>query len=170
VNHLNDMAVLVGIQARDRHALEAMYLGYHSHLTQFLSRVISAPNIIDDIIDETFFSVWKCAKDFDSESSIATWVFRIAYETALRSMCRCAAAAPPAIELDNWLKRGLARLSVEQCATLTLAYQMGFSIEAVAEITRSSLGAVTARLRQAGDELRRSLPQCTSRWQLSASS
>jgi len=158
------MAVIVSIQARDRRALEAMYLGYHSHLTQFLSRLISSRDIVDDIINDTFVAVWKCAREFDRESSIDTWVFRIAYETALRSMRR-RSIPPQAIGSDNWLRQGLARLSVAHCATLTLAYQMGFSIEAVAEITQSSLGIVNARMCRASNELYGSLEHCTSRWQ-----
>jgi RNA polymerase sigma-70 factor, ECF subfamily len=159
LNYLNNMAVIVGIQARDKRALEAMYLGYYSHLTQFLSRFISSRNIIDDIIRDTFVVVWKCAKDFDRESSIVTWVFSIAYQTALRSIRRCTAGAPYAIESDNSLSRCLTRLSVEQCATLTLAYQMGFAIDVVAEITQSSLNTVNTRIRQASNELRGSLEQ-----------
>lgn len=167
MNYLSDMAVIVSIQARDRRALEAMYLGYHSHLTQFLSRLTSSQNIVDDIINDTFVVVWKCAKDFGRESSIDTWVFRIAYETALRSMRRRStpSRAPHAIESDNWLRQGLARLSVAHRATLTLAYQMGFSIEAVAEITQSSLGIVNERMRRASNELHGSLEHTTSRWQ-----
>jgi len=159
LNYVSDMAGIVSIQARDRRALEAMYLRYHSHLAQFLSRLISSRNIVDDIINDTFVAVWKCAKEFDRESSIDTWVFRIAYETALRSMSR--RSTPPGashpIESDNWLRQGLARLSPAQCATLTLAYQMGFSIEAVAKITQSSLGIVNARMRKASHELHGSL-------------
>jgi RNA polymerase sigma-70 factor (ECF subfamily) len=165
LNDLSDMAVIVNIQARDRRALEAMYLGYHSHLTQFLSRLISSRNIVDDIINDTFVAVWKCAKEFDREPSIDTWVFRIAYETALRSMRRRStpSGAPHAIGSDNRLRQALARLSVAHCATLTLAYQMGFSIEAVAEITQSSLAIVNARMRRASNELHGSLEHCTSR-------
>ena len=173
---------MVGIQARDRHALEAMYLSYHSPLTQFLSRFIASPSSVDDVINETFVVVWNSAKSFRRESSIARWVFRIAYETALRSTKHRdtssslrrvvdpdegTAGAACALESDNWLRQGLSRLSMEQCATLTLAYQMGFAIDEVADITQSSLGTANARMHQASDELRGSLQRRTSRRQRS---
>jgi RNA polymerase sigma-70 factor (ECF subfamily) len=61
-------------------------------------------------------------------------------------------------ELRDWVAHGLSHLPVEQRLALELAYNMGHSIEEIAEITDSPVGTVKARMFHAREKLRQYLP------------
>jgi RNA polymerase sigma-70 factor (ECF subfamily) len=168
-----DYELLVGVAAGERRALEELYFGYHRRLARFLSRFTPRYENIEEIINDTFMAVWRGAKDFRSASQVSTWIFGIAYRTALKSLRRQKhhAAAPlddypeqtvdPGVEeeLRDWVSRGLNHLPIEQRLTLELAYHMGYSMEEIAAITDAPVGTVKARMYQARKKLRERLPR-----------
>src|SRR5580698_3765966 len=136
-----DSALLVAIAAGDRRALEELYLSFHRRLARFLSRFTARYENVEEIINDTFMVVWQSAKDFRRASLVSTWIFGIAYRTALKSVRRqknhAAAlgldecpeqAVNPALdtEIQDWLAQGLEKLPLEQRLTLELAYNMGY--------------------------------------------
>src|SRR6202163_2215391 len=84
--HDNDL--LVAIAAGDRQALEELYLGYHRRLARFLLRFTPRYENVEEIINDTFMVVWQSAKDFRYASQVSTWIFGIAYRTALKLLRR----------------------------------------------------------------------------------
>src|SRR5712675_3440852 len=84
--HDNDL--LVAVAAGNRQALEELYLSYHRRLARFLSRFTQRYENIEEIINDTFMVVWRSADDFRCASSVSTWIFGIAYRTALKSIRR----------------------------------------------------------------------------------
>jgi RNA polymerase sigma-70 factor (ECF subfamily) len=172
MRHENDTERLRAIAAGDRRALEELYLAYHRRLARFLARFIGNFQNVEEIINDTFMVVWSGAKDFRHASQVSTWIFGIAYRTALkalRSQARTAArridefaeqSVDPTAETEqhDWLNRGLAMLPDEQRLTLELVYHMGYSLEEIAEITDVPVGTVKARMFHAREKLRRHLP------------
>src|SRR5271154_5926631 len=135
-----DSALLAAVGAGDRKALEELYLGYHRRLARFLSRFTPRYENVEEIINDTFMVVWQSARDFRQASKVSTWIFGIAYRTALKSLRRQknhAAAlsldeSPELIvdpeadtEVQDWVTHGLNCLPVEHRLTLELAYHMG---------------------------------------------
>jgi RNA polymerase sigma-70 factor, ECF subfamily len=168
-----DNELLAGVAAGDRRALEGLYFGYHRRLARFLSRFTPRYENVEEIINDTFMAVWRSAKDFRNASQVSTWIFGIAYRTALKSLRRqkhhSAAASlddhpeqsvDPGVEaeLQDWVSHGLNYLPVEQRLTLELAYHMGHSMEEIAAITDVPVGTVKARMYQARKKLRERLP------------
>jgi RNA polymerase sigma-70 factor (ECF subfamily) len=168
-----DNELLAAISAGSRQALEELYLGYHRRLARFLSRFTPRYENVEEIINDTFMVVWQNAKDFRSASQVSTWIIGIAYRTALKSLRRqknhAAAqnlddypeqAVDPTLETEvqDWLRRGLNQLPVEQRLTLELAYHMGHSLEEIAAITECPVGTVKARMFHAREKLRQYLP------------
>src|ERR1700723_1897668 len=156
-----DSALLVAVAAGDRRALEELYLGYHRRLARFLSRFTPRYENVEEIINDTFMVVWQRAKDFRRASLVSTWIFGIAYRTALKSLRRqknhSAARSldefpeqnvDPVLETEvkDWLSQGLDHLPAEQNAPLGLAYHMGHSLEETAAITDAPVGTVKARM------------------------
>jgi DNA-directed RNA polymerase specialized sigma24 family protein len=82
----NDRDVMSGVQAHDRRALEELYVTYYGPLGRFLSRIGAQASAVDEIINDTFMTIWMCAKEFRLESRVAAWIFGIAYGTALQSV------------------------------------------------------------------------------------
>jgi RNA polymerase sigma-70 factor (ECF subfamily) len=168
-----DNDLLVAVATGNPLALETLYLKYHRRLGRFVSRVTPRYENVEEIINDTFMAVWQGAKDFSSASQVSTWIFGIAYRTALNSLRRqknhnaartlddCPQQTiDPFLETEvqDWLTHGLVRLPIEQRLTVELAYRMGFSMEEIASITHSPVGTVKARMFHAREKLRHYLP------------
>src|SRR5271163_1731548 len=123
-----DSALLIAIAAGDRRALEELYLSYHRRLARFLARFTPRYENVEEVINDTFMVVWQNAKDFRYASQVSTWIFGIAYRTALKSMRRQKnhsnavsldefpeQATDPGheAEMQDWLAHGLRRLPLE---------------------------------------------------------
>ena len=169
----SDFERLLAIAAGNRTAFEELYLAYHRRLARFLFRFTPRYENVEEIINDTFMTVWQSAKDFRNASRVSTWIFGIAYHTALKSIRRQrhhAAALnldeypeqtfdPGAeTEVQDWLAHGLDQLPPDQRLTLELAYQMGHSLEEIAAITDTPVGTVKARMFHARRKLRQHLP------------
>jgi RNA polymerase sigma-70 factor (ECF subfamily) len=169
----SDLDLLVAIGSSNPRALETLYLRYHSRLARFVSRITPRYENIEEIINDTFMTIWKSASDFRQASQVSTWICGIAYRTALNSLRR-QKNHTDARSLDDypeqtidpvratedldWLTQGLYRLPLEQRLALELTYRMGYSVEEIAAITNSPVGTVKARMSRARERLRKHLP------------
>jgi RNA polymerase sigma-70 factor, ECF subfamily len=169
---LDDAALIAAVQIRDRLALEKLYLGYYQRLARFLARFTARRENAEEIINDTFMVVWMHANGFRCESRVSTWIFGIVFRTAMRSLrqqrkhssVQSVETVPeqtsnPTQEYmtKDWLDCALTRLPAEQRLTLTLAYQIGFSVEEIAAITHSPIGTVKSRMFHARLKLRHEL-------------
>ena len=169
----SDGELLIAAGAGDRRAIEELYLGYQWRLAHFLSRFTRCPENVEEIINDTFMVVWRHANEFRFASQVSSWIFGIAYRTALKSVRRernysatrsldeCPEqTVDPMLETEvqDWLMHGLDRLSDEQAVTLQLACHIGHSLVEIAEITGAPVGTVKARMFHARKNLRRHLP------------
>jgi RNA polymerase sigma-70 factor, ECF subfamily len=157
----SDTALLIAIGAGDRRALEKLYLIYRKRLARFLRRFTQSVQDIEEIINDTLMVVWCDANDFRFESQVSSWIFGIAYFTALRSIRRgknrfasrgfdecLSQIVDPALETEvhDWVMDGLNRLPDEQALALQLSYLMGHSLVEIAKITGTPVGTVKARM------------------------
>jgi RNA polymerase sigma-70 factor (ECF subfamily) len=164
---------LIAIAAGNRRALKELYLGYQRRLARFLSRFTQRHENIEEIINDTFMVVWCNANDFRFASQVSSWIFGIAYRTALKSIrrqqnhsaARSLEECPEqpvdpvlATEIQDWVTHGLNRLPDEQRLALELACHMGHSSMEIAEITGVPIGTVKARMFHARQKLRQYLP------------
>lgn len=168
-----ESALLRRIACRDRRALEELYNRYHRRLSRFLLRLAPRYDFAEEIINDTFWVVWRKAEDFRGASLVSTWIMGIAYRRALRALRderhRIAFDGQPlhdepgedegeATLMQDWVAKGLRELPEEQRLTLELAYFMGHSCEEIATISGCPVGTVKARMFHAREKLRRSLP------------
>jgi len=169
----DDNGLLAAVATGDPLALEILYLNYHRRLGHFVSRFTPRHESAEEIINDTFIAVWQRAKEFRSASRVSTWIFGIAYRTALNSLrrqrnhnaaqnlddCQQQTIDPfLETEVQDWLTHGLNRLPIEQRLIVELAYRVGYSMEEIAAITSSPVGTVKARMFHARAKLRQYLP------------
>jgi RNA polymerase sigma-70 factor (ECF subfamily) len=169
----SDSDLLIAIAAGNRRAFEELYLGYRRRLARFLSKFTQCRENIEEIINDTFMVVWRNANDFRFASQVSSWIFGIAYRTALKSIrrernhsaarrfeeCREQTVDPVLeTEVQDWVMHGLDRLPGEQALALQLACHMGHSLVEIAEMTGAPIGTVKARMFHARQKLRRHLP------------
>lgn len=172
-----DQQLLRAVAGGDRAALATLYRAYHPRLCQFLTRLTRRTELMDEIVNDSFWIVWKKAGSFRGDSRVSTWIIGIAYRCGLKALSRDGPAdldslnddSLPAIamsdepaelrELRDWLDKGLSRLSWEQRVIVELVYAGGHSLEEAAAITQAPVGTLKSRLFQARLKLRNLLPE-----------
>lgn len=166
--------LLAAVARGDRVAFERLYLRQHGVLARFIARHTARRDLVDDVINDAFWVVWRKAAEFRGDSKVGTWIIGIAYRCMLKTLRQNVPAAeieeeladPAAAEtgeaeqreLRDWVRRGLDLLSPEQRTTLELAYYLGQSCEEIAVIMNCATGTVKARMFHARLRLRNSLP------------
>jgi RNA polymerase sigma-70 factor (ECF subfamily) len=156
----------------DREAFREIYLAYHRRLARFLMRMTFRHDVIEEVINDTLWTVWRKAADFRGESLVSTWIVGIAYRRALKALRATHATRPlpsddalrctdpqSADEDRQWLDRALAELPFEQRTVLELSYLLGHSCEEIATIMHCPVNTVKTRMFHAREKLRGSLPR-----------
>ena len=168
-----DRDVLDKIAAGDREALRELYLIYHRRLARFLTRFIRRHDLIEEVINDTLWVVWRKASEFRGDSRLSTWIMGIAYRCALRTLRGRGQVdtvpienefltAPDELDADEtgeWVALGMQQLPADQRLTLELAYGQGHSCEEIAQIMDCPVNTVKSRMFQARNKLRTILPQ-----------
>jgi RNA polymerase sigma-70 factor, ECF subfamily len=169
----HDRNLITSIAMSNCEAFDELYVKYRRRLARFIARVSSRNEDIEEIINDTFMIVWQSAGEYRHASQVSTWIFGIAYHTALKSLRRQMRHnsnvrledAPelttnPTLEMEmkDWLTQGLRQLPLDQRLTLQLGYQLGLCLEEIAAITEVPVGTVKARRFHARSKLRRYLP------------
>ena len=173
-----EVELIARIGAGDRKAFEELYNLYHRRMARFLTRLTRRYDIAEEVINDTFWVVWRKARTFRGDSQPSTWILGIAYRkarNAFRSSARLARqnllleAEPltsdePAsnAELRDWLTRALAQLPAEQRLAVQLCYELGHSCEEIAAIMNCPVNTVKTRLFHARAKLQKLLPQLAS--------
>jgi RNA polymerase sigma-70 factor (ECF subfamily) len=167
--------LIARIAKGDRRAFEELYNLYHRRLARFLTRLTRRYDVAEEVINDTFWIVWKKAGDFRGESQPSTWILGIAYRrarNAFRSSARAGSAEnldallePPTSdepmrteELRDWLVQALGHLPVEQRLAVELCYELGYSCEEISSIMGCPVNTVKTRLFHARAKLQKLLP------------
>ena len=167
-----DLELLGRIARSDRRAFETFYRNYHGRLTRFLARLTAQQTVVEEVVNDTLWTVWRNAGAFRGGSQVSTWVMGIAWRCGLKALRRAGPAAVEAPdspgesashpfaeqETQEWIQTGLRQLPVEQRTTLELAYYFGHSLEEIAAIMDCPVGTVKGRMFHARIKLRNLLP------------
>jgi RNA polymerase sigma-70 factor, ECF subfamily len=71
---------------------------HRSHVYGVALRVVSDPTLADDVVQETFIRAWRGLPRFRGDSSIGTWLHRIAVNTALTARRRAVRISGPSLD------------------------------------------------------------------------
>ena len=136
----HDAALIARIARGELAAFEAFYREYHDRLGRFLGLMTSHAALVEEALNDTMLVVWRRAATFNGQSKVSTWLFAIAYRTALKALRshdepvedpdadRFAAegAGPEQRRSESEVRAALARaldgLSHEQRSVLVLTY------------------------------------------------
>jgi RNA polymerase sigma factor (sigma-70 family) len=81
-----DVALIGRIAGGDLAAFEAFYREYHDRLGRFLGLMTSHAALVEEALNDTMLVVWRRAATFNGKSKVSTWLFAIAYRTALKAL------------------------------------------------------------------------------------
>jgi RNA polymerase sigma-70 factor (ECF subfamily) len=170
----HEVELIARVAEGDRKAFEELYNLYHRRMARFLTRLTRRYDLAEEVINDTFWVVWRKAHTFRGDSQPSTWILGIAYRkarNAFRASARHAEKNLQAMqepltsdetagveELRDWLGQALAQLPVEQRLAVELCYELGHSCEEIATIMSCPVNTVKTRLFHARAKLQKLLP------------
>lgn len=99
----SDEVLLHRIAGGDRQAFEALYDRYATVAYSLILRIVRDRALADDVLQETFWQIWKRAGEYRGEGQVAAWLYRIARNRSLDEVRRQQRAPVAAVEsLDAW--------------------------------------------------------------------
>src|SRR3954454_16259248 len=167
-----ELRLLARVAQQDREAFRELYFIYHRRLSRFITRLTTRHDVIEEVINDTLWTVWKKAGDFRAASQVSTWVLGIAYRPALTSLRRAnvhvllddpardhlaAEDVQATDELREWLDEALEQLPLEQRTVIELTYYLGHSCEEIAAIMGCPVNTVKTRMFYARRKLKATL-------------
>ena|SRR5438552_1572883 len=169
----DDAVLIERVASGDRQAFELLFRAYHARLARFLGMMTPRRTIVEEALNDTMFVVWRRAATYNRQSKVSTWIFAIAYRTALKALQRDDEPIEPAMHADEFasddpgperrrqdretraaLLRALASLSNEQRSVLVLTYYHDLPYAEIAQIMACPVDTVKTRMFHARRRLR----------------
>jgi RNA polymerase sigma factor (sigma-70 family) len=174
----DDNALIDRVAHGDIPAFESLFRRYRPRLRRFLARFSRRPHVIDEILNDTMFVIWRKAGTFNARSRASTWILGIALRRSLNAIRGIDRAQQlPAFDIDDIeapaesgpeaqavrselraeLVRAVESLSADHRAVVELTYFEGRSCAEVAAIVGCPVGTVKTRMMHARRRLRAQL-------------
>ncbi|HEX7435695.1 MAG TPA: sigma-70 family RNA polymerase sigma factor [Caldimonas sp.] len=159
-----DAALVARAAAGDLRAFEALYRAYHPRLGRFLGLLTSRQSVVEEALNDTMLVVWRRADAYNGQCKVSTWIFAIAYRTALKALRHqddpvddssadelpSDAGGPEQQRSDRETRAALARaldgLSAEQRSVLVLTYFHDLPYAEIAQIVDCPIDTVKTRM------------------------
>ncbi|MES2739789.1 MAG: sigma-70 family RNA polymerase sigma factor [Pseudomonadota bacterium] len=163
-NEPDERRLIERIAAGDRAAFDTLYRVYFLRLARFLDRMTHNSALIEEIVNDTMLVVWRRGDSFDFSCKLSTWIFSIAYRTALKAiehrdepvdadpdLRHGDAAYEPEVEIGRQqlnARVGLAldALPLEQRTVVNLTYYHGMAYEEIGAIMDCPVNTVKTRM------------------------
>ncbi len=161
-----------------RQAFEELVRAYQQPLYRHLRHMLSSHADADDALQNTFLKAWKNLEQFRGDSSIYTWLYRIASNEALGMLRQSGRriqlqveseeeslpASAPGLEADadfilGHLQAALQTLPPRQRQVFDLRYFEEMPYQEIARITGKSKGALKASYHHAVKKIEHFLEQ-----------
>lgn len=148
-------------------ALRTFIKLYERRVFMYAYSVLQNYEDAEEATSETFFQVWRSAKNFEGRSKVSSWVFGIARHVCM-GMLRKKLKHPPTLELFETdavveeedaqldielLRKALELLPPHHREVLHLAYYEELPYEEIAQILRIPLNTVKTRVHYAKKKL-----------------
>lgn len=183
-NDLSDEALLNAVAGGAVWALESLYDRYSRMLYSLAYRMVADPQTAEDLIQDSFLSIWRRATSFTPTAGTArNWLISILHHRAIdylrRARRRSVIQEAPLEEADfdettafpdawdeawrnvksSQVRAALMKIPTDQRLVIELAYFQGWTHTEIAEGTQIPLGTVKARIRLGLIRLKRELTQ-----------
>jgi len=184
---LEDHRLLSGLQAGDETAYERLIERFQTPIYNLAYRLLNDPGEASDVLQEVFLKVFRNVENFRGESSLRTWMYRIAVNEAnnrrrwlfrhrrgetgmLDNFDEADSREKPLMdsgetpfdftmnrEAQVLLEEALAEINPVFRAALVLREVEDMSYEEIADILEVSIGTVKSRIVRGREALRRNL-------------
>lgn len=168
-----DRILIAAIAAGNEAAFNEIHARYSRRVARFTRRMTRCAELRAEITNDTLWAIWRCARSFQGNSRVSTWIMGIAYHIGrnrLRRSNRRAAHEEPMRDFieaahepwsagddREWVAAALGQLAEEQRTALELYYRLGHSCEEIARIVDCPTGTVKTRIYHGRRNMRRVL-------------
>lgn len=187
---MEETEIIRKAQSGDKQALAELVKKYEQTIYNFAFKICRDKNYAEHIMQETFYSMVKSLHQFDHNSKLSTWLYRIVANHCLM-MARKARSRPFVSfdddeenlfeekyaadwssipykdaenkELKNILDAAIQNLSPDYRLVFLLRDVEGLSTEETAQVTELSVPAVKSRLHRARAFLRKEINEAFSK-------
>jgi RNA polymerase sigma-70 factor, ECF subfamily len=166
-----DEYLVLGAQSGSREAFAHLARRWTPKLQAFAARMLSNPEAAQDVVQETWVSVWRALAGLDDPARFRAWLYAIAHRKCMDVLRaryrgrRLEDALSQGAEADSGdeegradarldLAQAMARLPPEQRVALGLYFGEEMSVAEIAEATGVPVGTVKSRLFAARQALR----------------
>ncbi|WP_261554024.1 RNA polymerase sigma factor [Frankia tisae] len=180
-----DAALVRAMAAGDEAALRVLFTRHLPWLRSRLARRCSDPEIVADVLQDTFVAAWKGARRWRGDGEVAAWLWGIAVRRLVsRLRGRSAPVTLPTAEVEaadertlssaeelvllgvehGDLAAALRRLSPQLRAVIEATVLDGLTTREAAQLLGLAQGTVKGRVRKAKAQLRQDLISYQSGW------
>jgi RNA polymerase sigma-70 factor (ECF subfamily) len=186
-SHQEECALVEGLRAADNDAYETLIQRYEQPVFNIVSRLMDDATDAADVSQEVFLKIFRNVGSFRGDSSLKTWIYRIAVNEArnhrrwfnrhrrkevgletdpveprgYQDWLPDPGRSPFEVTLDHetqsLIEAALAEVNPKFRAALVLREIEGLSYEEIGEILEISLGTVKSRILRGRDALRKHL-------------
>jgi RNA polymerase sigma-70 factor (ECF subfamily) len=183
----DESALIAGLRTGDEASYELLLLRFEHPVYSIVSRLMDDPADAADVVQEVFLKVFRNVLSFRADSSLKTWIYRIAVNearnqrrwfsrhkrqevglepetgdsTGYTSWLPDPGRSPFEVTLDHetqaLIEAALAKVNPKFRAALVLRELEGLTYEEISEILEISLGTVKSRILRGRDSLRKHL-------------
>ena len=177
----DERRLVIAIIDGDQQSFSRLVASHQGMCARILSRMVGERDQVADLLQETFLAVFRQLHRFRFESSLRTWVSRVAYTTALQHLRRrrlemqwmVAVEVPEELgigddgpgpaELSEALQAGrqlgaaLERLTPPQRLIVGLHYLEDFDLAEIEQVTGMARGTIKSHLYRARQTLKQEL-------------
>lgn len=162
-----DMVLLREVANHNQDAVARLFAEFESTVSRYVCHTVPDINEDDlqDVVQETFIGVLRSAKDYRGDSSLSTWVLRIAHYKAIDALRRRKVVEKREETIENMssdevhfvgdasadvedtvvgaqdiqlVRKALSQLPDDQKQAIVLRYVMGMRVDDVAEMMKVS--------------------------------
>lgn len=186
---MDEKELIEKAQSGDRHSLAELVKKYEQTIYNFAFKICRNKNYAEQIMQETFYSMVKSLHQFDHNSKLSTWLYRIVANHCLMMARKAKSRSFVSLddeenlfeekyaadwssipykdaeneELKKILDTAIQNLSPDYRIVFLLRDVEGLSTEEAAKVTELSIPAVKSRLHRARAYLRKELNEALSR-------
>jgi RNA polymerase sigma-70 factor (ECF subfamily) len=165
-----DTTLVERVQRGDHDAFTELVRRHDAVLRALARRLLRCPDRVDDALQDAYVKAYRRIGAFRSDASVATWLYRITYNTCLDELRRRPSDVGTETQLDSPAREPgpaervvarmdaddvLARLSPELRATVVLVHGYGYEYAEASRILGVPTGTIASRLHRARDRHRR---------------
>lgn len=96
-----DSELLAATAEGDREAFAELYRRHLPWLLVRLGRRCASPELVDEVVQDTFVAVWRSARQWDGRGEVTAWIWGIGIRRLVDALRRGRPAAEELIEFDG---------------------------------------------------------------------